>query len=241
MNKELKYKELVNQRKQCFDCKQYKFTNQSETLYDTESIGKWSGWQGNLDARILVIGQDWGSLEYWEKHKGQDSKNNRTNNTLRELFRIIGIEIGTYEDPNLSARVFFTNTVLCLKAGSMNETVRKQCFKKCSEKFLNPLIDLIKPEIIVTLGTSAYESVIELSSTQDRKINREPLRNIVRKNPIILNESGLVLFPFFHCGGLGLANRIISEQIEDWKFLKTYLENKKTEKKEIKNSFMSRV
>ena len=49
--------------------KKFKFTDLKEPSeiengkYDKEdSIGPWSLWQGNLEAQILVIGQDWGIL-----------------------------------------------------------------------------------------------------------------------------------------------------------------------------------
>ena len=241
MNKELKYQELVSLRKHCFDCNVFGMRNQSETKSDTDSIGKWSDWQGNLNAEIIVIGQDWGSFESWVNYKGEDSITSTTNKTLIELFKIIGYDIGTVLSPNKSALLFFTNAVLCLKAGKMSDTVPKQCFANCSTKFLKPLIEIINPKIIITLGTSSYDSVIRLYSTKDRKIKYEPLKNVAGKEPIELLKSGLKLFPFFHCGGLGLMNRKREIQIEDWKNLKGYIEKNLNRHNKEKGKFIDNL
>ena len=70
-DKETKYYKLVEKRKN------YKFKelkNPSDILdgiYDNEiSINPWSLWQNNLDAKIMVIGQDWGDENYYIKNKG---------------------------------------------------------------------------------------------------------------------------------------------------------------------------
>ena len=41
-------------------------------LFRSAQIGPWSLWQGNLDAEIMVIGQDWGDKNYFTKNKGHD-------------------------------------------------------------------------------------------------------------------------------------------------------------------------
>jgi DNA polymerase len=223
MTKESAYKQLVYTRKECKVCQEFGLTNQSLTSYDTNSIGKWSDWQGNLDAKIVVIGQDWGSLKYWNDNHGTDSETNPTNLNLIKLFEVLGYQIGTIFNPNPNQPLFFSNAVLCLKSGTMSSNISKRCFRNCGSRFLKPLIDIINPEILITLGTAPFASILELYRPEGwNKI--PPLRDVVRKNPIILNSEGLKLFPMYHCGGLGLANRNLTEQKKDWEFMKAWVQ-----------------
>jgi DNA polymerase len=34
-------------------------------VYDNQGhIGPWTQWQGNLNAELMIVGQDWGGTEY---------------------------------------------------------------------------------------------------------------------------------------------------------------------------------
>jgi DNA polymerase len=223
MTKESEYNQLVSARKNCFLCKEFGVTNQSETPYDTNSIGKWSDWQGNLNAKIMVIGQDWGSLKYWLDNHGTDYEKNPTNLNLIQLFEELGFKIGTIFNPNPNEPLFFSNAVLCLKSGTMSASIPQRCFRQCGSRFLKPLIDIIKPEILITLGTAPFKSILGLYNPEGW-IKVPPLRDVMRKSPIILNREGLKLFPVYHCGGLGLTNRKLLEQKKDWNFMKSWVQ-----------------
>jgi DNA polymerase len=199
-------------------------TNQSYYPSDTDSIGKWSDWQGKLNAEIMLIGQDWGSTKYWEDNEGKDTTQNPTNFHLKELFNHLGFDIGDVSNPNHDEPIFFTNSVLCLKTGNMSSTVYQKCFSNCGENFLKPLIDLISPKILITLGAAPFKSVLRLYRPEGSS-QIPPLRDVVRHEPIIINTQGLKLFPMFHCGGLGLANRKFEEQKTDWDFIKPWMQS----------------
>ena len=32
-------------------------------VYDSEEIGPWARWQGDLDVELMVVGQDWGDVK----------------------------------------------------------------------------------------------------------------------------------------------------------------------------------
>ena len=46
---------------------------------DSNNIGPWTGWQGNLHSDLMVVGQDWGGAAYFAKHKGIEDDDNPTN------------------------------------------------------------------------------------------------------------------------------------------------------------------
>jgi len=58
------YRVLVEERKTCRVCEG--LINPSDCaggVYDSEHIGPWSRWQGNLDSELMVVGQDWGDVK----------------------------------------------------------------------------------------------------------------------------------------------------------------------------------
>lgn len=220
MIKEENYKRLVEKRKN------YKFPeglkNPSEVengIYDKEThIGPWCRWQSNLDADIMLIGQDWGTVKYYIETKGEHKDNTPTNTSLRILFNEIGIDIGTPSKPNNKAPCFFTNVILGLKEGEeMAGNIKYSWVKENAIEFLKPNIEIIRPKIIITLGKRAYDAIAYIY-----KLKHESMKKLVTENPVKLNN-GILIFAMYHCGGLGLANRNIELQKKDWKLIKKYL------------------
>jgi len=215
MSKVVKYTQLVQQRKQ------FKFSDgllnpvQIENgIYDQAHLGPWAVWQGNLDAKILLLGQDWGDVTYFLKYKGCDRDENLTNKNLVELFRVIGIDIGSPSQPNPIAPTFFTNAILGIKKeGGLAGKVSQSWARESTEAFLKPLLEIIDPEIIITLGTLAYNEIAFIYS-----LPRKPLKKLVGENPIFLKDNKR-LYARYHCGGLGLANRNFALQRQDWKMI----------------------
>src|SRR2546430_543392 len=88
-----------------------KLTNPSEIdngRFDSDHIGPWTRWQGNLSADLVVVGQDWGDTSYFRRVRGWDTdERNPTDRTLMKLLRSIGVVI---DPPGTETRtqVFFT-------------------------------------------------------------------------------------------------------------------------------------
>jgi DNA polymerase len=161
-SKQQEYLELVEKRKQCELCKD--LTNPSKYgCLDSNQIGPWSRWQGNLDAKLMVVGQDWGDRKYFEKWEGLDQPTGSpTNENLTKLLSHIGVII----DRSFVAEkgeVFFTNAILCLKEGKTNNPSKKglqaevkpEWFQNCAGEFFKPLIDIVCPKAIIPLGLEA--------------------------------------------------------------------------------------
>lgn len=85
----------------------------------------------------MIVGQDWGDTRYFTSNAGRDVERNPTNETLRRLLALIGIDIPapTAADAD-GALVFMTNAVLCLKDGGMQAKVRPEWFANCGSGFL---------------------------------------------------------------------------------------------------------
>lgn len=159
MSKHLAYADLVDQRRRCRLC--LDLVNPSTVnagQLDADEIGPWSRWQGNLDAPLMVVGQDWGDVRYFEIDRGLDGAKNPTNDMLRELLGSIGIEIAPPGDSALPQRVFFTNAILCLKTeGGLQGAVRPSWFSNCGTTFLRPLIGIVHPKVVACLGRTRLD------------------------------------------------------------------------------------
>lgn len=218
-SKQERYLELVKKRKE-FSFKDLK--NPSELNngeYDKENvINPWSLWQGNIDADILVIGQDWGDIDYYLGNKGIDSDSNPTNINLIELFKVLNMDIGTPSNPNKSLPLFFTNAILGIKDNGMSSKAKDAWQRECTEEFLKPLIEIIEPNIIITLGVHAFKAIKRIYRLKQKPV----LKNLVSISPIEVDNKKI--FAFYHCGRLGLANRNLDMQKEDWNKISGYIE-----------------
>jgi len=222
MNKESAYKSLVKKRKSCSLCDGLRNPAIIEKgKLDSNEIGPWSVWQGNLNSKIVVVGQDWGDTNYFKKFKGRDQpSNNPTNENLQKLLKIIGINI---KKPCESQdhTIFLTNLILCLKKGGLQGPVEDDWFHNCCSFFVS-LIEIIQPKLIIALGKKVTESILQSFSITFRK--SDPYYKMLEKSPYQLSET-LVLFPLYHCGAGGVnRNRPMQTQEKDWSKINIWLE-----------------
>ena len=218
MDKQRKYHELVQKRKAAnFPTGLQNPSQIADGQFDCDQLGPWSLWQGNLDAVLLVIGQDWGDENYFVRNRGRDMDDNATNRGLRTLLSSIGFDPGLPSAP-VAQPLFFTNAVLGIKASGMSAELKHDWLRHSSLNFTAPLIEIIRPRLVVTLGISAFKAMRLIFSA----LPYLPLNALLKCPPFHLTDNRM-LFAVAHCGGLGLASRAIGEQLEDWKKIMPYL------------------
>jgi len=216
------YNNLVRERKACRACQG--LVNPADyphNVYDSDQIGPWSLWQGNLDSDLLIVGQDWGDTRYFEKWEGRDQPTgNPTNENLQLLLEHIGIQIGKPRE-HQESELFFTNLILCLKQGGLQAAVEDQWFANCGVRFFKPLVDIVKPKAILALGKDVATTIFKLYDVDFKK--NQTLRAMMKKSPYGLTPS-TVLFPLYHCGAGSInRNRSMGEQKDDWERVADWL------------------
>lgn len=202
------YEGLVRERKACRRCTLLKNPSVIEDgRYDSDELGPWTAWQGSLDARLMVVGQDFSDVDYFVRNRGQDQAGNPTNLALGELLAGIGMPIG-------DGSLFFTNAILCLKKqGGMQGAVSKEWFTECGARFLKRTIELVAPKAVVPLGERAYQAIC---STYGMPVLR-PYRRAVESREFGRLGEHSRLVPVYHCGKrIQNTVRTIDEQKEDW-------------------------
>ena len=225
--KQRQYMDLVKRRKICRKC--YGLKNPSVVCggqYDRDYIGPWSSWQGNLASPIVVVGQDWGNPQIFEKSKGLEPFTSETdigtNGVLVDLLGSIGIRIERPKGRETIGKLFFTNAILCLKQGDLQAPVKEEWFEACGREFMKPLLDIIKPIVVVTLGERAYRAIEESYC-----LDRSEFRRVVDKSGGIPLFGEARLFPMYHCGRRILnTHRKIDQQRKDWARVAVFLQQK---------------
>lgn len=194
-DKASQYGKLVALRKTCHQCPG--LVNPSMVQggqYDSDHIGPWSRWQGNLNAPLLLVGQDWGDIDYFMRQRGWEKPGNPTNRILVDLFSSIGFSIGPPGNTQGQNIVFFTNAILCLKEGGLQGKVRSDWFQNCAS-YLRRQIQIVNPRIVVGLGKLAFDSILRAYGFKPSNF-----RDAVESPYGFLLPEGNYVFAVYHCG-----------------------------------------
>jgi uracil-DNA glycosylase len=179
--------------------------------FDPDVISYWSQWLGHPSPQLLIVGQDFGDLDYFKKFRGLDDPHNKTNENLCELLWHAGL---TPSKPPLAdriTRIFLTNSILCLKEPPMNSPLRETWVRACAINHLRPLIERLRPPIVVAMGGPAWQA------TQFAlEIKNAPKRICAAAGGTWTTRMGTRIFAVGHCSGLGVRNRPWQMQLEDW-------------------------
>jgi len=222
-NKMAEYQQLVARRKK-YDFKDEGLKNPfkiEDGKYDGEHLNPWADWWfADLDAKVLLIGQDFGNEDYFienAKSDGQKEKDNKTNLDLIKLFDEAGFDL---QDPKTP--LYFTNCVLGIKTGEkMSGGVKDSWYSKTAQ-FIKELIYIIEPKVIIAMGRPAYLTVCKIYN----KKKPTPITKAVEDNPIILSD-GKLLFAVLHCSEAskqGQYHRPFEVQKKDWGKIKKYID-----------------
>lgn len=212
-----------------------------------DEINLWTYWQGrgNLNAELLLVGQDWGNP--WtmcpegfadrlkkagegplpDYMKGND---NRTDRNLEKLFK----ELEPALDLEKPCRnVFFTNFVLGYRAGKISGGFKNSWAQKDSQ-FFGELVDILEPKVILCLGKSVFEAVMKALAPNSRP--RIKSYNAFIESPenpcaaVLTSGKRVTIFALAHCGAYGTMNRNRGSQAEglelqrkDWRRISPYL------------------
>lgn len=260
------YQKLVKERQNCTCCKKFNMRNGNDILKenrenDIDDIGQWTYNHTpgiyNLDAEVMVIGQDWGNVKYYKDcvEKGLLTKCNiclseesdTTSKNLEKGLKQLGkyLDLEQHNGNSVCRNYFLTNIVLCYKTqDNMNAKVHKECYVNCKNKFLDKLIAIIKPKIIITLGKATFNNfwsksinencAVELiykngncSYKKSQRFNDTILEGLKGSFVYKIDGHKIAVFPMAHPGPLGVLNRnkgINSRNfIEDWEELNVYI------------------
>lgn len=208
-----RYQKLVLDRKACRQCAG--LVNGSMLRagdFDSAEIGPWTRWLGDLGARVLVVGQDWGDQRAFEKLEGVNDPS-ATNRMLRKLLASVGVQVPDIGMAAGPSGVFLTNAVLCFKDQGCQGPVRPEWFRECGTRFLRPQIELIEPRVVICVGERAFAAVLSAYGLPAYTSWRTAV-----EGPGVLLARGPVAFAVYHCGRRILnTHRNEKAQLKDWR------------------------
>jgi uracil-DNA glycosylase len=214
----MSYDKLVLARKSCRKCAELvNPADPSHAHLDGAEVGPWSRWLASRPAKLILVGQDWGTVDYYRDHNGRDIPDNRTNKRLKEFLELCGFAVGPPDQTDRLSGVFATNAILCLKHGTMSAAVKSKWYSACSQ-FLKWTIEETSAPIVVALGSHAYEAVVGAYGM----IPRPPsFPEAVAASPFPVDGSR-VLFAVYHPAARH-KNRTLEQMRADWNRIATHL------------------
>ena len=179
-------------------------------------VNPWELWQGNLDADIMLIGQDFAdstSLKNNLQENWRKEKKSSTNSALVNLFSILGHNITEISyDRKCNLPLFFTNAILGIKHTDEEDMSLpvKDIWIRESREYLGELIDIVSPKHIIAMGKTAYSAICSLYGIKPAN----SIKDIVETK--ISLPDGRNLFVVQHCSPLGRVGRSLELQTKDW-------------------------
>lgn len=220
------YDELVEARRVCNICMQRdpeELRNPSSFEFDRPIVSYWSQWMGHQSPELLIVGQDFSDIGFFEKFRGDDEADCDTNRHLQARLAdagYTGISLG--RDP--AAPIYLANAVLCLKRGKVDRPVKDRWIRNCATTHLTKLIAFLRPLAVVATGRAAWNATLVASKLSDAPErlgaaidSRRPYFSTL---PVY---DGIAFFAASHTSGKAVMNRGTARQIEDWKSIGGYL------------------
>jgi restriction system protein len=180
--------------------------------YECCFVSPWSKSAHNIDAEIMLLGQDWSSSDSLSRSRdpkmrklGQ-SWNLPTNANLRAFL-----------DQNLNldfSDTFATNVFPFIKKGPMNARIRIVDLLYCAREYALPQMEIVSPKMAICLGRSAFEAIQRLLGAE-----RKPFTDACKPKHCI-NYRGIEIYGVPHPGSFGVRNAGGKNKVhERWRVL----------------------
>jgi uracil-DNA glycosylase len=209
------YDELVESRKRCRICMETdpgEIHNGDEFDFDPPVVSYWSQWLGHPNPILLIVGQDFSDIGYFCRNQGTDEPDNETNENLRKLLTEAEVKVEKGPARDEGARVFLTNSILCLKAGRMNAPIKHRWVDACAQNHLLPLINYLNAPIVIGMGVNGWRAVRKVF-----QLTHTPPQIKRAAGGSWDTPTGTRIFPVVHCSNLGIGNRPWPQQLADWR------------------------
>jgi uracil-DNA glycosylase len=179
---------------------------------DPPVVSLWELWLGHKSPKLLVVGQDFGNVDYFVRNHGRDAPDNKTNDNLHKLLAAAGIAAGAPPELDAATPVFLTNSILCLKEDAMSAPIRSSWVGACTERHLRPLLAWLRPRVVVGMGSCGWQAVRRVFALFEAP---RPISRAAGHDWLAADETRI--FAVGHCGPLGLINRPWQQQLDDWR------------------------
>jgi uracil-DNA glycosylase len=164
----------------------------------------WTKSACNVDATLMIIGQDWASEKYFQRSKNRTSWQDTlrthfgqdpqlpTNRNIRRLLHCFGIKW---------RQTYATDVSIFIKPGNMNGDIPDALLRYCAIKYTIPQLRIVRPKMVLCLGSRTFNAVRYALGMPAMKLNAacglEP--------HTVDDQTGTEIYGVPHTGGLGFA------------------------------------
>ncbi|MGI9068389.1 MAG: hypothetical protein ACR2HX_18540 [Pyrinomonadaceae bacterium] len=192
-------------------------------VYECELVSPYTKTAGNVDAKIMVMLQDWASDDFLKGPFSEDSAilgHSRSSETNQNLIRLLQTNFGlTLGD------VYGTNLFPFVKLGPMNAPIPPRDLIRAAHEFGMPQVRIVKPRLLICLGLSTFNAVRRVCGLRSC-----PTVDCAIQNSFDLEDTTTRVWCQAHTGRLGRNNRNKGglDRVEaDWHRMKENVYGKK--------------
>lgn len=135
-------------------------------FYECKHVSPWSISACNVDAEVMIIGQDWASSDTLEKEPDEDRRrlgqgfSSRTNINLRKFLGRMGLEF---------SQTFATNVFPFIKWGSKSAYIPIGDLVSCAETYALPQIRIVSPRMAICLGKDTIRAICRAAELRPKE------------------------------------------------------------------------
>ena len=184
-------------------------------VFECDHVSPWFKSAGNVDAEIMIVGQDWSSSdalnsEVPDPHiirHGFDPKFPTNKNLDGLLNRYFGLT---------RAQCYFTNVFPFIKPGNPSATIGQKDLNWSAKTFTLREIEIVSSQLVICLGCRTFLALMRAAN-----LKGAPKMDQAINSPFKLAHSRI--YCVAHTGARGINNRGRKRVDEDWRRLATSL------------------
>lgn len=186
-------------------------------IFECDFVSPWTRSGCNLDADVMVIGQDWTSEDnlsgpvpdHDSLHLGYSRKWPTNRNLDDLLLRHFALD---------RSDCYLTNVFPFIKPGGATSNIRMRDLTKCALEYTLPEMKIVQPQLAICLGKVAF---VALAKATNQKVPSKMSDAI--DNPF--NHQQTSIHCVAHTGALGMNNRGREQVDRDWQALAATLQD----------------
>ncbi len=168
----------------------------------------------NLDAKVMVVGQDWASEDALARPNpvraqlGYNPQNPTNQNLDRRLCEHLGL---------VRADCYLTNMFPFVKPGKKNEnSIRSEDMEHCAREYTLEEVRIVRPRLVLCLGLKTFKA-FKVVAGEKKPRNMDEAVNSPFK------FEGSTVYCVAHVGALGENNRGRDQVAADWERIASFL------------------
>jgi restriction system protein len=187
--------------------------------YECEYVSPWTKSGCNLDAKVMVVGQDWASEDALGRpnpvraHLGYNPQNPTNQNLDRRLREHLGLD---------RADCYLTNMFPFVKPGKKKAKIPRKHMEYCAREFTLEEVRIVRPRLVLCLGLKTFKA-FSVAAGQKKPRNMDEAVN----SPF--EFEGSTVYCVAHVGSQGENTRNRGRDRDqvaaDWQRIASFLRN----------------